>query len=299
LRRYFIYYELLLRIEDKFYMRYFYILILYLLFSTLAFPSNKTTSDTINIYDQQQIISVYDSSEFQADTLSIKESFTNILFQLQSLVAEQEYIIKFYRKAVIGLIIIAGFLVIVIIIIIKRRFYFPHFPFYKQKRGYQSGLVCLQMISKYYGKKISYKRIRKASKISGTLNILSVNDIINTAENIGLRIKLINTDINKLISGVYLPLILYLPNHMAILHKITNEFVYIADPFYGFLKLKIYYFLSTWYAANKNQSGIALMIKPSGNFKGKARLIIKTQSLDFSEMKQLEKTYWKDIKCEI
>jgi len=265
----------------------------------MAFPGNKTISDTINNYDQRQVIPVNDSSELQADTLSIKESFTNILFQMQSLVTEQEYIIRFYRKVVIGLIIITGFLIIVIIIIINRRFYFPHFPFYKQKKGYQSGLVCLQMISKYYGKKISYKRIKKASKISGTLNILSVNDIINTAENIGFRIKVINTDIDKLISGVYLPLILYLPNHMVILHKITNEFVYIADPFYGYLKLKIYYFLSTWYAANKNQSGIALLIRPSVNFKGRNRRILKTQSFDYSDMKQLEKTYWNNIKCEI
>lgn len=280
-------------------MRHFCILILYLLFSSMAFPGNKTISDTINNYDQRQVIPVNDSSELQADTLSIKESFTNILFQMQSLVTEQEYIIRFYRKVVIGLIIITGFLIIVIIIIINRRFYFPHFPFYKQKKGYQSGLVCLQMISKYYGKKISYKRIKKASKISGTLNILSVNDIINTAENIGFRIKVINTDIDKLISGVYLPLILYLPNHMVILHKITNEFVYIADPFYGYLKLKIYYFLSTWYAANKNQSGIALLIRPSVNFKGRNRRILKTQSFDYSDMKQLEKTYWNNIKCEI
>ena len=270
-----------------------------MLYSSSGFTNDNTVFDTINNYDQQNINSVNDSSEFEIDTLSIKESFTSILFQLQSLVTEQEYIIKSYRKVIIGLIIIASFLVIVIIISIKRRFYFPYFPFYRQKKGYQSGLVCLQMISKYYGKRISYKRIKKASKISGTLNVLSVNDIINTAENIGFQIKVIKADINKLISGLYLPLILYLPNHMAILHKITNEFVYIADPFYGFLKLKIYYFLSTWYATDKNQSGIALLIKPSLNFKGRTRRIHKIQSFNYSEIQQLEKTYWKDIKCEI
>jgi hypothetical protein len=280
-------------------MRHFYIIVICLLYSSSALPNNKILSDTANSNDQQQINYVNDSSEFQADTLSIKESFTTILIQLQSLINEQEYIIKSYRKVVMGLLIIVSFLVIVIIISIKRKFYFPHFPFYKQKKGYQSGLVCLQMISKYYGKKISYKRIKKASKIPGTVNVLSVNDLINTAENIGFHMKVIKANIDKLISGVYLPLILYLPNHMAILHKITNDFIYLADPFYGFLKLKIYYFLSTWYATNKNQSGIALLIRPSVDFKGRTRRILKTQSVDFSEIQQIERTYWKNIKCEI
>jgi hypothetical protein len=280
-------------------MRHFYIIIICLLYSSSALPNIKILSDTTNSYDQQQNNSVYDSSEFQADTLSIEESFTTILIQLQSLITDQEYIIKSYRKVVIGLLIIVSFLVIVVIISFKRRFFFPHFPFYKQKKGFQSGLVCLQMISKYYGKKISYKRIRKASNIHGTVNVLSVNDLIDTAKNIGFHMKVIKADIDVLISGAYLPLILYLPNHMVILHKITNDFVYIADPFYGFLKLKIFYFLSTWYATNRNQSGIALLIRPSLDFKGRTRRILKTQSIDFSEIQQLERTFWKNIKCEI
>jgi hypothetical protein len=280
-------------------MRHLYILILYLLFSFPVFSSNKTITDTANNYDHQKISSISDSSEFQADTLSIKESFTSILFQLQSLVTEQEYIIKSYRKALIVLLIIACLLLVGLIISIKKKYRFPHFPFYKQKKGYHSGLVCLQMISRYYGKRISYKRTKKSSKTSGALKILSVNDIKNTAENMGFQIKVIKTDIDQLISGIYLPLILYLPNHMVVLHKITNDFVYIADPYYGFLKLKIYYFLSTWYAAGKNQSGIALLIRPSGNFKGRTSRINKSRLLDYSEMKQLEKTYWIGIKCEI
>ncbi len=86
---------------------------------------------------------------------------------------------------------------------------------------------------------------------------------------------------------------------MAIIYKITNEFVYIADPFYGFIKLKVYYFLSTWYAAGKNQSGIALLICPSENFKGRTGRILKAQAIDYSEIKQLEKAYLDNIKVEI
>lgn len=274
-------------------------MILCLLISSPVFPNNKTVKDTANNYEQVKASSIYDSSGFQTDTLSLKESFTSILFHLQSLVIEQEYVIKSYRKVIIGLVVIACGLLISLIIIIKKRYYFHSFPFYRQKKGYQSGLVCLQMISRYYGKRISYKRIRKSSKIKGTLKILSVNDLKNVAENMGFHIKVIKTDINQLISELFVPLILYLPNHMVILHKITNEFVHIADPFYGFLKLKIYYFLSTWYSAGKNQSGIALMIRPSEGFKGRTSRINKANLPDNSEIKQLEKTYWTGIKCEI
>ena len=280
-------------------LKHLFLLILYLLYSNSTFPNNKNNSDTIIINDQQKVISVNDSLESETDTLSIKESFASILYQLQFLISEQEYIIKTYRKVIIGLLIVVSFLIIALIINIKKQLYFPHFPFHRQKKGYHSGLVCLQMISKYFGKRISYKRIKKVSKMSGTLNALSVNDIIVTGENIGFQIKVIKTDINQLISGLHLPVILYLPNHMVILYKITNEFVFIADPFYGFLKLKIYYFLSTLYAGNKNKSGIALLIKPSVDLKGRSKRIQKTLSVDHSEIKPLEKRYWKEIICEI
>ncbi len=280
-------------------MRTLCILMLSFLYFSSALSDNRIIPDTNNIYTQQKTVPVNDSTEFKADTSFMEHSFTSILFQLQSLASEQEFIIKSYRKLVIILLIIMSFLIIVIIINIRKRIYFPRFPFYRQKKGYQSGLVCLQMISKYYGKKISYKKIRKVSEIPGALKILSVNDIKKTAEKIGFNIKVIRADINRLISDLLLPLILYLPNHMAILYKITNEFVYIADPFYGFLKLKIYYFLSTWYAAGKNQSGIALLIRPSANFKGRTGRIIKAQTVDYSEIKQLEKAYLDNIKVEI
>ncbi|UCH13527.1 MAG: hypothetical protein JSV22_10480 [Bacteroidales bacterium] len=277
-----------------------YILLpVFLLYPYSALPENNYKSDTGIIDDQQKFISVNDSLENKTDTLSIKESFTNILYQLQSLISEQEFIIRTYRKVIVGLLIAISFIIIILIINIKKQFYFPHFPFHRQKKGYHPGLVCLQMISRYFGRRISYKRIKKASKISGTQNVLSVKDIIDTGENIGFQIKVTKTDINQLISGLYLPVILYLPNHMVILYKITNEFVFIADPFYGFLKLKIYYFLSTWYGINKNQSGIALLVKPSGDFKGRSKRIQKTLSVDYSEIKPLEKRHWKEIICEI
>ncbi len=131
-------------------VKYIFLLVLCLLYSYSAFPGKNYKSDTGIIYDQQNPMSVIDSAGHETDTISIKESFTNILYQLQSLISEQEFIIKTYRKVIIGLLIAVSFLVIALIINIKKQIYFPHFPFHRQKKGYHSGLVCLQMISRYF-----------------------------------------------------------------------------------------------------------------------------------------------------
>ncbi len=271
-------------------MKHILLAIVFLLFANISIPNNNT---------QLKTTFTADTSQTKADTASIKESFTSILYQLQTLITEQEYIIKIYRKTIIGLIIAVAFLAVVLFLNIKKRFYFNRFPFYRQKKGYHPGLVCLQMISRYFGKKISYKRIKKVSKVPGTQNAISAGDLINAAENLGIQIKVVKTNINQLLPVICLPVILYLPNHMVILYKMTSEFVFIADPFYGFLKLKIFYFLSVWYSTSKNQNGIALLIKPSVNFKGKSSRIKKTLAADYSAIKQLDKKLCDTILCEI
>ena len=280
-------------------MKHLLITIVILFYSYLAIPNSKYAPDTFNSNSQHRSVPVADTTETEADTALINKSFTSILYQLQSLITGQEYIIKTYRKVITGLIIAVSILSVILFLNIKKQFYFHRFPFYRQKKGYHPGLVCLQMISKYFGKRISYKKIRKAAKVQGTKNVLSLGYLIDAAENTGMQIKVVKTDINQLLSVICLPVILYMPNHMVILYKITNEFVFIADPFYGFLKLKIFYFLSIWYSASKEQNGIAFLIKPSAHFKGRSDRIRKTLSADYSVMKQLDKKYWKNIICEI
>jgi len=280
-------------------MKHIYLAVVFLLYANISMPNNNTAPDTLVKNAQLKTTFIADTTQAGADNALIKESFTSILYQLQTLITEQEYIIKIYRKTIIGLIIAVAFLAAVLLLNIKKRFYFNRFPFYRQKKGHHPGLVCLQMISRYYGKKISYKRIKKVSKVPGTQNTISVGDLINTAENLGIQIKVVKTDINQLLQVICLPVILYLPNHMVILYKITSEFVFIADPFYGFLKLKIFYFLSVWYSAGKNQNGIALLINPSANFKGKSSRIKKTLAADYSGIKQLDKKLLDTIFCKI
>jgi len=296
---YYVKYEQLLSFEVKSKMKYLFLTIFFILFANLSIPNNKTTYDTLDINNQHKTSSAADTSRTEANTVSVKESFASILYQLQILITEQEYIIKIYRKTIIGLIIAVIILAVILFLNLKKQFYFHRFPYYRQKKGYHPGLVCLQMISAYFGKRISYKKIKKASKLKGVQNVFSVGDLINTAENIGIQIKVVKTDINRLLSGICLPVILYLPNHMVIVHKITNEFVFVADPFYGFIKLKIFYFLSIWYSASIDQNGIAFLVKPYANFKGRARRIQKALTADYSAIKQLDKKERDTILCEI
>ena len=280
-------------------MKNFFFTLLLLSFTNISLHNNNNDSDTAVINNQFSVNLAADTAYSEADTAAIKQSFTSILYQLQILITEQERIIGIYRKVIAGLIIAIAFLTVVLFLNIKKQFYFNRFPYYRQKKGYHPGLVCLQMISRYFGKKISYKRMKKISGITGTQKAVSLNNLINTAENIGIKIKIAKTDINQLLSAICLPVLIYLPNHMAILYKATNEYVFIADPFYGFLKLKLFYFVSVWYSAGKDHNGIALLIKPSDDFRGKSGRIQKTLASDYSAIKQLEKKYWNSIVCEI
>jgi hypothetical protein len=273
-------------------MKNFYFTLLFLSFTNLSLPNNNNDSDTTFNLTSDTAIS-------ETDTLSIKQSFTGILYQLQIVITEQEKIIRIYRKAIVGLIIAVVFLAVVLFLNIKKKYYLNSFPYNRQKRGYHSGLVCLQMISRYFGKRISYKKIKKIALHTGMQKAVSLNDLIGTAENIGIKITAVKTDINQLLSAACLPAIIYLSNHMVILYKVNNEYIFIADPFYGFLKLKIFYFVSMWYSAGKDQNGIALLIKPSGDFRGRSGRMQKARAADYSAIKQLEKKHWNSVVCEI
>jgi hypothetical protein len=280
-------------------MKNFFFALLLLSFTNLSLPNNNNNKDTTVINKQFRAGLSADSAHSEADTAAIKQSFTSILYQLQILITEQEKIIQIYRKAIAGLIIVVAFLAVALFLNMKKQIYFNRFPYYRQKKGYHPGLVCLQMISRYFGKKISYKRMKKISGITGTQKEIPLNNLINTAENIGIKIKVAKTDIDQLLSAVCPPVIVYLSNHMVILYKVNNEYVFIADPYYGFLKLKLFYFVSVWYSAGKDHSGIALLVKPSDDFAGKSGRLKKILATDYSAIKQLEKKYWNSIVCEI
>ncbi len=280
-------------------MRFIFLISVFLLYLNPAFPN------TDNIYDTSETNALSgngfaeDTSDFKSDTASVKKSINIILYQLHSLVLEQQYSIKKYKAILAGLVLLVSLLIIIIILGNKKYFYYPRFPYSRQKKGYQSGLVCLQRVSRYFGNRITYRKIKRIAKIPETQNSLSLNEIADIADKVGLQIGVIKTDVRELMSESYLPLILYFPNHMAVLYKITNEFIYIADPYYGFLKLKMYYFLSSWYVNDNNQKGIALLIRPSEYSKGKIKRVNKALSIDFSKIKLLDKKHWKEYKCDI
>ena len=280
-------------------MRFIFLLSGIILYLNPVLPNISTIADTLFYGDTSENISDIDTTEVKTDSSSVKKSMNIILYQLHSLVIEQEYTIKIYRLIILGLILLVSSLITILILRTKSHFYITHFPFFRQKKGYHSGLVCLQMISKYFGKRISYRKFKKISKTQELPDAISLDDIVDMAKNIDLQIGVIKTDIKELMTEAYLPAIIYLPNHMVILYKITDEFIFLADPFYGFLKLKIYYFVSAWYGDSKNQKGIALLIRPSAYSKGNIKRVNKALSIDFSKIKLLDRKQMKEYICEI
>jgi len=233
----------------------------------------------------------------EADTAFTKKEIAIILFHMQKLIDVQAIILKKYQYILFGSLFVLCLIIILSLVKFIKNFILYSFPVYKQKKDYSPGFVCLRMVMKYYGERISYKKVRKKSISQDTAQPLSLLDIANTSEKLGFKAEGYKTGLTQLITDLPLPALLYFPNHVVVVYKIENEFVYLADPFYGLQKLNLFYFVNTWYTDIRNQKGIVLTLKPGTNFRNhKSR---KRQLKESGDIKQLDKKYLSDYLCEL
>ena len=84
---------------------------------------------------------------------------------------------------------------------------------------------------------------------------------------------------------------------MTVLYAHKNEYFYLADPYYGYLKLKLYYFATTWIEDDKNMNGIAVQLYP---LKQAKRSAMRKYSHDkFTDLKPVDKRSLKSYICEM
>ena len=140
------------------------------------------------------------------------------------------------------------------------------YPFYKQPDAMDCGPVCLKMVAEYHGKSFSMQHLRKLCKIGkqGT----SMLDLIDAAENLGLKTLAAELPHNKL-HKVPLPCILHWQKeHYVVLYEITDKDVYLADPALNTkIKLGRIDFLSGWTIQEGEETGRVLLLQPDEAFK--------------------------------
>lgn len=136
------------------------------------------------------------------------------------------------------------------------------FPFCYQIESKDCGVCCIQMIAAYYKKKYNLDELKESSDI--TRLGVTIKDIVNISNKIGLKAVPITTSLENL-SSLPFPIILYWEKkHFVVLYKIENAEYHIADPAFGKIKLSKDLFIRKW--NNNINNGIAIAIAPTERF---------------------------------
>ena len=139
---------------------------------------------------------------------------------------------------------------------------FHRFPIFIQSDTMQCGATSLQMICRFYGKKISADYLQKIC--IATAEGVSMLGIKQAAEKLGFQVACGFVEVEK-ISAEMLPCIVHWnQNHFVVLYKKKRNKYYIADPGKGLITYTEEDFCKHW--ANENRKGIAMLVQPTEQF---------------------------------
>jgi ATP-binding cassette subfamily B protein len=141
------------------------------------------------------------------------------------------------------------------------------FPHLRQRDAMDCGPTCLKMIAQFYGKNYPLTYLRKQCYIDR--QGVSLSGIAVAAEKIGMHTLAVKTTLTELIAEDVTPFIAHWQqNHFVVVHKITNNKVYVADPGAGKLVYTHAEFEKAW-AKDRNEptpKGISLLLEPTPHF---------------------------------
>ena len=131
----------------------------------------------------------------------------------------------------------------------------------------ECGMACLQIICKYYRKRVSSAFLSKVVSVSKNgASLLAIYDVANKIgfHTIGGRVGI------KTLSSSLLPCILHWnQNHFVVLYKVwKGKKFYVADPGKGLVKYNLEEFKSHWISTRSNgeEKGIAMFLEPTPAF---------------------------------
>ncbi len=142
------------------------------------------------------------------------------------------------------------------------------FPFFGQLDRIDCGPACLRMIAKYYGKVYSSEFLREKCFI--TRDGVSISGISEAAESIGIRTLAVKVGIESLLNEVPLPCIAHWrQRHFVVVYKVTDKYVFVADPDFGLIKYAPEKFKEGWInnvLGNGDKEGFLLLLEPTPAF---------------------------------
>ena len=141
------------------------------------------------------------------------------------------------------------------------------FQFYRQLDQMDCGPTCLRMIAKHYGRSYQVDYLRKKANI--TREGVSLGGIAEAAEAIGFHTLAVSVDFKAMAGEVPLPCIAHWrQRHFVVVHKITKDKVFVADPAHGLLEYSKQAFIEGWIGkgADQHTEGFLLLLETTPRF---------------------------------
>ncbi|MCB9081610.1 MAG: peptidase domain-containing ABC transporter [Lewinellaceae bacterium] len=141
------------------------------------------------------------------------------------------------------------------------------FPFYHQLDAMDCGATCLRMIARFYNRFYSLEYLRELT-YTGRQGV-SMLEISDAAEHIGMQTLAVQTTYDQLISVVPLPCIAHWDNdHFVVIYRAKEDKVWIADPGRGKYTLDKATFLEHWVGpgAQADDAGVLLLLQTTPDF---------------------------------
>jgi len=133
------------------------------------------------------------------------------------------------------------------------------FPIYKQLDTKDCGPTCLRIIARYYGKDYPLALLREFCNIGK--EGVSLLGISNAAEKIGFNSIALKVTFDILKDNITLPCIVHWKqNHFVVVYKITDKYVYVADPGTTKQKLKKEEFLKNWVSTKTQDQPVGVVL---------------------------------------
>ena len=154
------------------------------------------------------------------------------------------------------------------------------FPFFKQLDSQDCGFACLKMISKNYGVNLSNSNPILTNSNLQKLGI-SISDLSKTGEKLGYKTLIVKLDFKNALENVPLPAIFFWnQDHFVVVHKMTSEKIYVADPAFGKTTYSKKDFMKGW--TQEKEEGIILLLEPTEKLLDNNSIQKKTKgSLDY------------------
>ncbi len=135
------------------------------------------------------------------------------------------------------------------------------FPIYQQYNEQDCGVACIRMMLAYYGVYYSYNKLCEICELSG--QGLSLYDISSCFKKVHFLSKVVTISLDNL-KKIESPIIVYWKeSHYVIIYKIDHSKIYIADPAYGKVKIRIDEFRK--YVSDINRI-ISIVVIPEGEY---------------------------------